>query len=214
MACEKESAMDSTDRLICAGFHRFKRRVVMAGPDIIQSLENIKLQVQEELRAVREYRALLNIRNAIADLTGIEEMTGPLDQVASQLQVRLKEIREYQSLEAVEKSIADVSGVLELLQAAARKRGTSPKDTMAGVKFAPGLVGRPAKIPGQPTAVSPDTQPAVGFDAVEPEASETAAPPEPAQTTAPAPASRGPVDDIEADIANVLRVGERLRLKN
>jgi hypothetical protein len=184
----------------------------MAGQDVIHSLEHIKLQVQEELRAVREYRALLNIRNAIADLSGIDEMTGPLDQVANQLLVRLKEIREYQSLEAVEKSIGDVSEVLELLQAAARKRG--PKDAMAGVKPAPGLMGRPgSRVAGQPSAGSPDPQPAVSLDAVERAQSEASdAPPMPAQTAAPTRAS--PVDDIEADIANVLRVGDRLRLKS
>jgi hypothetical protein len=181
----------------------------MASQDIIQSLEHIKLQVQEELRAVREYRALLNIRNAIADLTGIDEMTAPLDQVANQLQVRLKEIREYQSLEAVEKSIADVSEVLDLLQAAASKR--SPKDTMAGVKSAPGLAGRPgARVAGQP--VAPDPQRTAAPDAVEP--ASAAAAPEFAPASTPAHPPRTPADDIEADIANVLRVGERLRLKS
>lgn len=195
----------------------------MAGQDIIQSLEQIKLQVQEELRAVREYRALLNVRKAIEELSGLDDVTGPLEQVASQLQLRMKDMREYQALGSVEKSIGDVSQVLELLQDAAKKRApaappapaSAPRDALAGVKFAPGLVGkpetgkpavgvtvRPAAAPPAPPAGAPEFAPAT------PEAAVAA---EPAPANTPVPPG---LDNIEADIANVLRVGDRLRLKN
>jgi hypothetical protein len=176
----------------------------MAGHDVIQSLEQIKLQVQEELRTVREYRALLNIRKAIAELSGIEEMTGPLEQVASALQLRMKDISEYRALETVEKSIGDMSEVLELLQAAARKRNAAPKDVLAGVKFAPGLVGK--------AEVKPAVQPAAAI--AQPATAAAIENPDAPAAQAPAQPPRTPADAIEADIANVLRVGERLRLKN
>lgn len=196
----------------------------MADQDIIQSLEQIKLRVQEELGAVREYRALLNVQKAIEEVSGIDEVTGPLEQIVDQLKLRMKDMREYQALGAVEKSIGKVSEVLDLLDTAARKRAPAsppaagPKDAFAGVKFAPGLVGKPesgkppiaaavqpvpAAAPPAPLAVAPEFAPAAP--------PQMAAAPQPAPASPPKPPA---LDDIEADIANVLRVGDRLRLKN
>ena len=86
---------------------------------VIQSLEQIRDRVKEQLLSVKEYRAFLAVQKAIDEISEVREIVTSLETVRDQVQDRLNGVREYRALLAVEKSIADISEVLGILEEAA-----------------------------------------------------------------------------------------------
>lgn len=86
---------------------------------VIQSLEQIRDRVKEQLLSVKEYRAFLAVQKAIDEISEVREIVTSLETVRDQVQDRLNGVREYRALLAVEKSIADISDVLGILEEAA-----------------------------------------------------------------------------------------------
>jgi hypothetical protein len=87
----------------------------MQSTEVVESLRNIRDQVETHLRNVREYRAFLAIQAAMDEISHVGELHSPLGDVQEGVKQRLNELREYRALLAVEKSITDISGVLGLL---------------------------------------------------------------------------------------------------
>jgi hypothetical protein len=87
----------------------------MQSTEVVESLQNIRDQVETHLRNVREYRAFLSIQAAMDEISHVGELHSPLGDVCEGVKQRLNELREYRALIAVEKSIVDISGVLGLL---------------------------------------------------------------------------------------------------
>ena len=87
----------------------------MQSTEVVESLQNIRDQVETHLRNVREYRAFLSIQAAMDEISHVGELHSPLESVCEGVKQRLNELREYRALIAVEKSIVDISGVLGLL---------------------------------------------------------------------------------------------------
>jgi hypothetical protein len=87
----------------------------MQSTEVVESLRNIRDQVETHLRNVREYRAFLAIQTAMDEISHVGELHSPLGDIQEGVKQRLNELREYRALLAVEKSITDISGVLGLL---------------------------------------------------------------------------------------------------
>ena len=87
----------------------------MQSNEVLESLSNIKGQVEAHLRNVKEYRAFLAIQAAMDEISHIAELVSPLESVKDGVRQRLNDLREYRAMLAVEKSITDIANVLGLL---------------------------------------------------------------------------------------------------
>ena len=87
----------------------------MQSTEVVESLRNIRDQVETHLRNVREYRAFLAIQAAMDEISHVGELHSPLGDVREGVRDRLNTLREYRALLAVEKSITDITDVLGLL---------------------------------------------------------------------------------------------------
>ncbi|MBZ0146891.1 MAG: hypothetical protein K8F62_05020, partial [Pseudorhodoplanes sp.] len=65
---------------------------------VIQSLEQIRDRVKEQLLSVKEYRAFLAVQKAIDEISEVREIVTSLETVRDQVQDRLNGVREYRAL--------------------------------------------------------------------------------------------------------------------
>jgi hypothetical protein len=87
----------------------------MQSTEVLESLSNIRGQVEAHLRNVKEYRAFLSIQAAMDEISHVGELHSPLESVREGVRQRLTDLREYRALLAVDKSMTDIAGVLGLL---------------------------------------------------------------------------------------------------
>jgi hypothetical protein len=87
----------------------------MQSTEVLESLSNIRGQVEAHLRNVKEYRAFLSIQAAMDEISHVGELHLPLESVREGVRQRLTDLREYRALLAVDKSMTDIAGVLGLL---------------------------------------------------------------------------------------------------
>jgi hypothetical protein len=98
----------------------------MQSTEVVDSLLNIRGDVEAHLRNVKEYRAFLSIQAAMDEIAHVGELHSPLEGVREGVRQRLNELREYRALLAVEKSITDIADVLGLLDEIAPRAVASP----------------------------------------------------------------------------------------
>ena len=164
----------------------------MQSTEVVESLQNIRDQVETHLRNVREYRAFLSIQAAMDEISHVGELHSPLESVCEGVKQRLNELREYRALIAVEKSIVDISGVLGLLdeitpRPAAQPQGAEPAPAEVVVaEVAAAEIAPEAKTEEQPAILHSEPAPQPLEAAVTVEAAEAASvPAEPAIAWAP-----------------------------
>jgi hypothetical protein len=175
---------------LCGDFVFIDRREEpMQSTEVIESLQNIRGEVEAHLRNVKEYRAFLAIQVAMDEISHVGELHSPLESVREGVRGRLNETREYRALLAVEKSITDIAGVLGLLDeitprsVAQAPAEPAPADTLA----TEGTVEAQGEAPSAATqteAVSQPAEVAVAEVAVAAAASEVT--PEQLEVAAPA----------------------------
>jgi hypothetical protein len=105
----------------------------MQSTEVVDSLRNIRGEVEAHLRNVKEYRAFLSIQAAMDEIAHVGELHSPLEGVREGVRQRLNELREYRALLAVEKSITDIADVLGLLDEIAPRPVASPAPEPAAV---------------------------------------------------------------------------------
>jgi hypothetical protein len=98
----------------------------MQSTEVVESLKDIRDQVETHLRGVREYRAFLSIQAAMDEISHVGELHSPLGDVREGVRDRLNTLREYRALLAVEKSITDITDVLGLLGEIAPRPAAQP----------------------------------------------------------------------------------------
>ena len=164
----------------------------MQSTEVVESLQNIRDQVETHLRNVREYRAFLSIQAAMDEISHVGELHSPLENVREGVKQRLNELREYRALLAVEKSIVDISGVLGLLdeitpRPAAQQPAAEPAPAEVVVpEVAVAEIAAEAKTEEQPAILHSEPAPQPLEAAVTVEAAEAASvPAEPAIAWAP-----------------------------
>jgi hypothetical protein len=97
----------------------------MQSTEVLESLSNIRGQVEAHLRNVKEYRAFLSIQAAMDEISHVGELHSPLESVREGVRQRLTDLREYRALLAVDKSMTDIAGVLGLLDEIAPRPAAS-----------------------------------------------------------------------------------------
>lgn len=152
--------------------------------EVIQSLEQIKDRVKNQLLGVKEYRAFLAIQKAIDEISEIGAIVTSLEASRDQVQDRLNGVREYRALLAVEKSIADISDVLGILEDTAPASVVSMPETQPEIR-AEAALAEVATAIGQSAPIS--------HSDVAPESAPS--------TATPPPAAFEPMPDGEREVA-------------
>jgi hypothetical protein len=164
----------------------------MQSTEVVESLKDIRDQVETHLRNVREYRAFLAIQAAMDEISHVGELHSPLGDVREGVRDRLNTLREYRALLAVEKSITDITDVLGLLGEITPRPSAQPsavEPTPAEIVVAGATAAEIApetKIEDQPAIQQSEPAPQFVEAAVAFEAAEAASvPAEPALAWAP-----------------------------
>jgi hypothetical protein len=130
----------------------------MQSTEVVDSLRNIRGEVEAHLRNVKEYRAFLSIQAAMDEIAHVGELHSPLEGVREGVRQRLNELREYRALLAVEKSITDIADVLGLLDEIAPRPVASPLASPAAEPAAVDAVTTEAAVTAVTAEVTSEEQ--------------------------------------------------------